>query len=95
MGRNQKSRLGRRDDGPVAVRMVERHGWYAAGMVDILKYLPKSHPQYNAMLTMLETSPKGLKCTRSHDGLWYQVTDKGSQSEISLNLPEAACSFSH
>ena len=56
-------------------------GWYAAGMVDILKYLPKSHPQYNAMLTMLGNIAEGIKNAQDPTtGLWYQVTDKGSQS---------------
>jgi hypothetical protein len=56
-------------------------GWYAAGMVDILKYLPKSHPQYNAMLTILGNIAEGIKNAQDPTtGLWYQVTDKGSQS---------------
>jgi hypothetical protein len=57
-------------------------GWYAAGMVDILKYLPKNHPQYNAMLTMLVNIAEGIKNAQDPaTGLWYQVTDKGSQSD--------------
>jgi hypothetical protein len=57
-------------------------GWYAAGMVDILKYLAKNHPQYNSMLTMLVNIAEGIKNAQDPTtGLWYQVTDKGSQSD--------------
>jgi unsaturated rhamnogalacturonyl hydrolase len=57
-------------------------GWYSAGMVDILKYLPKTHPQYNALLTILGNIAEGIKNSQdAATGLWYEVTDKGSQSD--------------
>jgi hypothetical protein len=57
-------------------------GWFTAAMVDIIKYLPKNHPQYNAMITLLGNLAEGIKNTQDPaTGLWYQVTDKGSQSD--------------
>ena len=56
-------------------------GWFSAGMVDILKYLPKTHPQYAAMITLLGNIAQGLKNAQDPaTGLWYQVTDKPSLS---------------
>ena len=56
-------------------------GWFSAGIIDILKYLPKNHPQYNAMMTLLENIAQGLKNAQDPTtGLWYQVTDKPSLS---------------
>ena len=56
-------------------------GWFSAGMVDILKYLPKNHPQYNAMMTLLGNIAQGLKNAQDPTtGLWYQVMDKPSLS---------------
>jgi hypothetical protein len=50
-------------------------------MVDILKYLPKTHPQYAAMITLLGNIAEGLKNAQDPaTGLWYQVTDKPSLS---------------
>ena len=54
-------------------------GWYSAGMVDILKYLPKNHPQYGTMMTMLGNIAEGIKNSQdASTGLWFQVTDKPS-----------------
>ena len=54
-------------------------GWYFVGMVDVLKYLPKTNPQYNAMLTMLANIAEGIKNAQDPTtGLWYEVTDKPS-----------------
>jgi Predicted unsaturated glucuronyl hydrolase involved in regulation of bacterial surface properties, and related proteins len=57
-------------------------GWYSAGMVDLLKYLPKTHPQYSAMISILGNIAEGIKNSQdAATGLWHQVTDKGSQSD--------------
>jgi unsaturated rhamnogalacturonyl hydrolase len=57
-------------------------GWFSAAMVDIITYLPKDHPRYNDMATLLANFAEGIKNTQDPaTGLWYQVTDKGSQSD--------------
>jgi flagellar hook assembly protein FlgD len=52
-------------------------GWYVVGLVDLLKYLPKSHPQYSTMISILGNIAEGIKNAQDPStGLWYQVTDK-------------------
>jgi unsaturated rhamnogalacturonyl hydrolase len=54
-------------------------GWYFVGMVDVLKYLPKTHPQFSAMLSILGNIAEGIKNAQDPTtGLWYEVTDKPS-----------------
>lgn len=52
-------------------------GWYMMAIVDILTYLPKTHPDYIAMRNLLDSLCIGVKNTQDHStGLWYQVMDK-------------------
>jgi len=54
-------------------------GWYIAGIVDVLEYLPKDHPDRAAVLEILRHIAAGLR--RYQDpasGLWYQVIDVGT-----------------
>ena len=56
-------------------------GWFSAGMVDILKYLPKNHPKYAAMITLLGNIAEGIKNSQDPTtGLWFQITNKPSLS---------------
>ena len=51
-------------------------GWYIAGIVDVLEYLPARHPDRGALLEILRGLADGLR--RYQDpasGLWYQVID--------------------
>ena len=51
-------------------------GWYLAGIVDVLEYLPRAHPDRGALLEILRNLAEGLR--RYQDpatGLWYQVID--------------------
>jgi unsaturated rhamnogalacturonyl hydrolase len=57
-------------------------GWFAVGMVDILKYIPKDHYNYNAMITLLSNIAEGLKNTQdASTGLWYEVVDQSSNAD--------------
>ncbi len=52
-------------------------GWYAMALVDILKYLPTTHPKYNSIKAMLANLAIGIQNTQDPTtGLWYQVPDK-------------------
>lgn len=52
-------------------------GWYMMAIVDILKYLPRSHPDYIKMRSLLDSLCIGVKNTQdATTGLWYQVMDK-------------------
>ena len=49
-------------------------GWYMMALVDILEYLPKTHPRYAEMKTALQNLCEGLKTYQdTSTGLWFQV----------------------
>jgi unsaturated rhamnogalacturonyl hydrolase len=53
-------------------------GWYMMALVDILKYLPASHPKRANLLAALSNLAIGIKNYQdATTGLWYQVVDKG------------------
>ena len=53
-------------------------GWYMMALVDILKYLPASHPKRSNLITALANLAIGVKNYQdATTGLWYQVVDKG------------------
>ncbi len=53
-------------------------GWYCMALVDILKYLPEDHKNYQRMIEISRGLAKGLKTYQDPvSGLWFQVVDKG------------------
>ncbi|HKO50141.1 MAG TPA: glycoside hydrolase family 88 protein, partial [Polyangiaceae bacterium] len=54
------------------------NGWFAAGMAEMLKDLPKTAPEYATIEAGYKKMMAGLLKFQSKNGLWYQV----------LNLPE-------
>ncbi|HEY3593845.1 MAG TPA: glycoside hydrolase family 88 protein [Polyangiaceae bacterium] len=63
--------------GPVSPILWSRSiGWYISGIVDVLEFLPKHHPDRQALVDIVRTIAKGLE--RYQDpktGLFYQVID--------------------
>lgn len=54
-------------------------GWYMMALVDILKYVPASHPKRANLLTALSNLSMGIANYQDPSSkLWYQVVDKGS-----------------
>lgn len=52
-------------------------GWYMMAIVDVLKYLPATHPDHKRMRNLLDSLVIGVKNTQDiNTGLWYQVMDK-------------------
>lgn len=51
-------------------------GWYAAGMTEILKYLPASHPNYPAIMGGYQKMMAALLKNQAPSGLWRQLVDK-------------------
>ena len=52
-------------------------GWYMMAVVDILRFLPPSHPDYNKLKTLLQNLAVGIKNKQdATTGLWYQVVNK-------------------
>ncbi len=57
-------------------------GWYTVALVEILRDLPKNHPQYGPIVTILQKAASGLKATQDPvSGLWYQVLDRGDRQD--------------
>jgi len=55
-------------------------GWYAMALVDVLDYLPASHPGRAKILEILNQVASGIKKYQDpKTGLWYQVLDQGGR----------------
>ena len=52
------------------------NGWVAAGLTELLKVLPKSHPRRKKILTSYQTMMKTLLSYLGDDGLWRQLIDR-------------------
>ena len=56
-------------------------GWYAVLLADIFDYLPKDHPGYPQILSILQKLCNGLKVNQdTKTGMWCQVVDKPNES---------------
>ena len=56
-------------------------GWYMAGIVDSLDYLPENHPQRGAVIDILRKAAAGVAGVQdAKSGLWYQVLDQGDRA---------------
>ena len=64
-------------------------GWYAMAIVDVLDYLPESHPGHQELITYLNGLATALVKVQDDSGLWYQVPD---QADGSGNYLEASSS---
>jgi unsaturated rhamnogalacturonyl hydrolase len=55
-------------------------GWYAMAIVDVLDYLPETHPGRDSLISILQkTCDALLKVRDPNTGLWYQVLDQGNR----------------
>lgn len=52
------------------------NGWIAAGMAELLRYLPKSNKDYARILQGYQTMMKSLKSYQNPKGLWNQLVDE-------------------
>jgi unsaturated rhamnogalacturonyl hydrolase len=53
-------------------------GWYAMALVDVLDYLPKSHPKRSEIINIFKRLSTALKNYQDPTtGVWFQVTNKG------------------
>ena len=56
-------------------------GWYAVLLADIFDYLPKDHPGYPQILSILQKLCKGIKENQdTKTGMWCQVVDKPNEA---------------
>jgi len=55
-------------------------GWYMMAMVDVLDYLPANHPEHSEIKKiLLDLSVSLDKFRDNKTGMWFQVTDKGTE----------------
>ena len=55
-------------------------GWYMMALVDVLDFMPESHPQRLEIIRILnEISTTIEKFREPNSGMWYQVTDQGDR----------------
>ncbi|HEY0459941.1 MAG TPA: glycoside hydrolase family 88 protein [Pyrinomonadaceae bacterium] len=52
------------------------NGWFAAGMAELLRDLPKNHPKRARILKGYTTMMESLLKYQAEDGLWRQLLDK-------------------
>ncbi len=65
-------------------------GWYAMALVDVLDWIPKTHPQRAALIELTKrTLAAVLEYQDAKTGLWWQVMDKAGAEG---NYPEASAS---
>jgi unsaturated rhamnogalacturonyl hydrolase len=65
-------------------------GWYIMALVDVLDYLPDSHPAFKPIVKLLNDISEAILSVRDPQKLlWYQVLDKGGKEG---NYLEASCS---
>jgi unsaturated rhamnogalacturonyl hydrolase len=57
------------------------NGWFAAGMAEMLKDLPKSDARYATIEAGYKKMMEGLLAFQSKNGLWYQVLDLPNDSK--------------
>ena len=64
------------------------NGWFAAGMAEIMRDLPETHPNYQTILNGYTAMMEGLLPLQSQNGLWYQVLDMPNDGS---NWEESSC----
>ena len=64
-------------------------GWYLAGIIDALDFLPKDHIDYNNVLDIFNKIILNVLKYQDSGGVWYQVIDKLDRND---NYKEASAS---
>jgi unsaturated rhamnogalacturonyl hydrolase len=65
-------------------------GWYPAALLDMLEYLPETHPEHRRLQGIVSATLAAIvKYQDPASGLWYQVLDKGDRPD---NWLETSCS---
>jgi unsaturated rhamnogalacturonyl hydrolase len=65
-------------------------GWYAMAIVDVLDFVPASHPEVDAVVEVLRRVASGIvRWQDPQTGLWWQIVDQGGREG---NYREASAS---
>jgi unsaturated rhamnogalacturonyl hydrolase len=66
-------------------------GWWAMAQVDVLDFLPRSHPGRKAIIAMIQKTSAGIvKHQDPASGLWWQVMDRGGANGNYLEATASA-----
>jgi rhamnogalacturonyl hydrolase YesR len=52
------------------------NGWVAAGMTELLRSLPRNHPQHARIMKGYRQMMAALRAYQGNDGLWRQLIDR-------------------
>jgi unsaturated rhamnogalacturonyl hydrolase len=70
-------------------------GWYSMALVDVLDFIPGSHPRRGELVSILQgLSSSLLKFRDKKTALWYQVVDQGGREGNYLEA-SASCMFAY
>ncbi len=62
-------------------------GWYLMASVDVLDFLPESHPKREDIVRIIQTLSRSLLAFQSEEGMWYQIPDLPDRTP---NYPETS-----
>ncbi|MEO6733615.1 MAG: glycoside hydrolase family 88 protein [Ferruginibacter sp.] len=66
-------------------------GWYMMALVDVLDFIPKTHPRRNELINILNRLSTALvKFQDAKSGVWWQVTDKAFKEKNYLESSATA-----
>ncbi len=63
------------NDAEAPVHWGRGNGWFAAGMAEMMRDLPKTHDNYATIEAGYKRMMEGLVAVQGDNGLWYQVLD--------------------
>ena len=70
-------------------------GWYAMSLVDVLEIFPDKHPKKAKLVALLQKlAPALAQYQDKNEGVWFQVTDKGSWKGNYLEA-SGSCMFTY
>ena len=70
-------------------------GWYGMALIDVLDYLPLTHPRRAELLDALQRFVAGVvRYQGATTGVWYQVVDQGTRAGNYLEA-SASCMFTY
>jgi rhamnogalacturonyl hydrolase YesR len=66
---------------PTVAHWGRANGWVMAAKIELLKLLPKDHPQREEILKLLKKQIRGVARYQSQSGLWHNLLDKTDSFE--------------
>ena len=71
-------------------------GWYMMALVDVLDFIPATHPRRKELITILNRlSTAIVKFQDAKTGVWWQVTDKANKEKNYLESSGTVSTISY